>query len=174
MEGIGDPNAFGAFYRRHVDGVLAFFVRRTDAETGADLCAETFAAALAGLARYDTGRGEPVAWLYGIARHLLGRYHRSGSVERRAQRRLGMERILVDDEELARIDQSARSDVTARLLHDAMAGLPSDQRDALVARVLDESSYEEIGRRGSVTATAARQRVSRGLAHLRARIGASR
>src|SRR5215211_237330 len=38
--------SFAVFYRRHVEGVLAFFARRTrDAELAADLTAETFAGA---------------------------------------------------------------------------------------------------------------------------------
>ena len=48
-----DPEAFAQFYRRHVRGVLAYFRRRApDAETAADLAAETFAAALEGRHRY--------------------------------------------------------------------------------------------------------------------------
>ena len=44
-----DPDAFAAFYRLHVRGVIAYFRRRVrDAELAADLTAETFAAALDG------------------------------------------------------------------------------------------------------------------------------
>ena len=47
-----DAEAFGEFYRRRVDAVLAFFLRRThDREVAADLAAETFAAALSSLPR---------------------------------------------------------------------------------------------------------------------------
>lgn len=42
-----EPEAFGAFYRRHVGGVLAFFRRRTgDTQLALDLTGETFARAL--------------------------------------------------------------------------------------------------------------------------------
>ena len=48
------PEAFAVFYRRHVAGLLGYFLRRTrDAEVAADLCAETFAAALEGAHRFD-------------------------------------------------------------------------------------------------------------------------
>ena len=54
----GEPEAFGVFYRRHVRPLLGYFVRRTgDAELAADLCAETFAAALDGLRRFDPAHG---------------------------------------------------------------------------------------------------------------------
>src|SRR3954463_12764798 len=86
-----EPEAFAEFYRRHVTALLAFFVRRTrDPELAADLCAETFAAALAGAHRFRPERGPAVAWLYGIARRLLAHARRRGAVEDRARRKLGM------------------------------------------------------------------------------------
>src|SRR5919198_997435 len=91
---VDDPAAFARFYRRHVEGVIAFFHRRTgDAELAADLTAETFAAALEGCHRYAPERGAPAAWLYGIAHRQLAILHRHGRVERRARRRLGMARL---------------------------------------------------------------------------------
>lgn len=65
-------DAFGTFYDRHAQAVLRFLYRRTDcAETAADLCAETFAAAFVQRRRFrDTGTtARP--WLYGIAENLL-------------------------------------------------------------------------------------------------------
>ena len=63
------PDDFALFYRRHVRGLLGYLLRRTgDAELAADLCAETFAAALSGARRFDPERGPAVGWLYGIAR----------------------------------------------------------------------------------------------------------
>jgi DNA-directed RNA polymerase specialized sigma24 family protein len=50
----GDAHDFAAFYRRHEDAVLSFFLRRTGgADLAADLTAETFARALAGRQRFD-------------------------------------------------------------------------------------------------------------------------
>ncbi len=54
VAGRRDAEAFGLFYRRRVDAVLAFFLRRTgDRQLAADLTAETFAAALSALPRYS-------------------------------------------------------------------------------------------------------------------------
>ena len=52
----------------------------------------------------------------------------------------------------------------------ALAGLPADQREAVLARIVDERDYGEIAadlRSESV----ARKRVSRGLARLRDQLG---
>ena len=62
---------FGVFYERHVASVLSFFRRRVAGpEEAFDLTAETFAAALASLPRFEPGRTAR-AWLFAIARHKL-------------------------------------------------------------------------------------------------------
>src|SRR3954453_5590524 len=166
---VDDPAAFARFYRAHVRGVIAFFHRRTgDAETAADLTAETFAAALAGCHRYDPDRGAPAAWLYGIAHRQLATLQRHGGVERRARRRLGMARIELTDEMLERVEAIAdaeRVDVDV-----AMAALPVDQRDAVRPLVLPDPPQEESAAAQRIPPPAARQRVSRGLAALRAHL----
>ena len=168
---VADPAAFARFYRRHVRGVIAFFHRRTgDAETAADLTAETFAAALEGCHRYDPARGAPAAWLYGIAHRQLATMQRHGGVERRARRRLGMARIALTDEMLERVEAIADAERVDVEVTVAMAALPGDQRAAVRARVLDDRSYEEIAAAQRISPPAARQRVSRGLAALRAHL----
>ena len=53
-----DPAAFAALYRRFEARMLRYFVSRVgDAEVAADLTAETFAAALAGVGRFRAARG---------------------------------------------------------------------------------------------------------------------
>jgi DNA-directed RNA polymerase specialized sigma24 family protein len=65
------PEPFGVFYERHFASVLAFFRRRVRGpEEAFDLAAETFAAALAALPRFDPGPEPPQAWLFVEARHL--------------------------------------------------------------------------------------------------------
>jgi RNA polymerase sigma factor (sigma-70 family) len=161
----GEPHAFAPFYRRHVTGLLGYFVRRTrDAELAADLTAETFAAALHGVRRFQPRRGPAVAWLYGIARHQLGSALRRGAVEDRARRRLGMAPLDLTDEALERIEAAA--DVATV----ALDSLPADQRAAIEARILDERDYAEIASSTRTSEAVVRKRVSRGLAGLRSRM----
>src|SRR4051812_6066396 len=123
-----EPAAFAVFYRRHVRALLGYFLRRTrDPELAADLTAETFAAALDGCHRFRPERGPAVGWLYGIARRQLAHAQRRGAVEDRARRRLGMAPIGLDDAALEQVERLA--DTAA--LHDALAALPADQRDAV-------------------------------------------
>ena len=166
-----EPEAFAVFYRRHAESLLAYFARRTrDAELAADLTAETFAAALAGAHRHRPDRGPAVAWLYGIARRQLAHAARRGAVEDRARRRLGMAPLTLTDEALERVEALAAADASAQLLREGLEALPADQREAVLARVLDEQEYAEIAGTARTSESVVRKRVSRGLAGLRSRL----
>jgi RNA polymerase sigma factor (sigma-70 family) len=160
-----EPGAFGAFYRRHEDRVLGYFLARVgDAEVAADLTAETFAAALASAHRFRPRKEPASAWLFGIARNNLAMSRRRGRVEARARHRLGMSPLVLTDESLERI---AALDHTALALVDA---LPADQQDAVRARVIDERDYAEIAKDLRCSEAVVRKRVSRGLGTLRAHL----
>jgi RNA polymerase sigma factor (sigma-70 family) len=168
----GDADAFGRFYARHEDFVLAVFLRRVGhgkAELAADLTAETFAEALAARRSFDPSRGEARAWLYGIARHVLADSLERGRVQDRARRRMRVERVLLDDDSIARIEELTGDAALA-----ALAGLPEDQRLAVRGRVLDETDYGELARALRVSPNVVRQRVSRGLRTLRDRLEGQR
>jgi RNA polymerase sigma factor (sigma-70 family) len=160
-----DPEAFGAFYRRHERPLLSFFRRISGSvEVAADLTAETFAQALASIDRYDPVRGDPGAWLFGIARHVLARSVERGRVEDRARRRLGMARLVIDDETFERIETIASSDGAATV---ALDELPESIRDAVAGRVIGEQEYGELARSLSCSESLVRKRVSRGLERMR-------
>jgi len=165
-----DGASFEVFYRRHAERMLGYFVRRTrDAELAADLTAETFAAALAGRRRFRPAAGPASAWLFGIASKKLIDAQRRGYAERRAQRRLGMERIELTDEDIARIEGLAG--IEAGELIDVLV---PDQRVAVQAHVVEEREYAEIAQDLNVSEAVVRKRVSRGLAALRHRMGADK
>lgn len=170
----GDGEAFGAFYRRHAKPVAAFHLARMhDAQDAADLTAETFAAALQGIDRFDPERGEPVAWLFGIARNHLLTALRKGAVEQRARRRMGLERLVLDDVGLERVETAANAERVRVELREGFDALPPEQREAIALRVLLDHEYAEIAGAIGRSEVVARKRVSRGLSALRARLAAS-
>lgn len=163
-DGFHDEQAVAAFYRRYERPVAGFFARATGrGDLAADLTAETFAEALASLARFDPARGSAAAWLFGIARHVLARSRERGQVEDRARRRLGMPVLALDDEQITRIEAAAGEPQALALLDH----LPLDQREAVSARVLHERDYNEIAAELACSESVVRKRVSRGLATLR-------
>ena len=162
-----DPEAFGVFYDRHAATVLAYFQRRTAcAESAADLTAEAFAAAFCSRRRYrDTGV-PAIAWVLGIARHLLADSIRNERIEDRARRRLGLERVELDDEALRRIEELADLAPVRERLDAALAELAPDSAEAVRLRVDAELPYAEVARRLGCTEGAARVRVARALTKL--------
>jgi len=163
----GDPEACVAFYQRHLRAVLGFFLRRTgDPELTADLTAEVFAAALLAAERYRPREQPALAWLYGIAAHKLADSRRRGRVEDAARRRLALEPLAIDDADLARVEEIADPGAAEA----AVLTLPPAQRDAVLARVVDERPYAEIADEMQCSELLVRQRVSRGLRALRAQM----
>jgi RNA polymerase sigma-70 factor, ECF subfamily len=159
-----EPVAFVELYRRHAEELLRYFARRTlDPEAAAELTAETFAEAFASRRNYrDTGVNG-VAWLYGIARHQLGRFFRTGSIDAAARRRIGLPREELPADDYERIEELVDLQPIREALVDALGTLAEEQREALRLRVIDGLSYADVARRLGVAEAAARQRVSRGL-----------
>jgi RNA polymerase sigma factor (sigma-70 family) len=171
----GDGEAFGAFYRLHARRIAAFHLARThEAQDAADLTAETFAVALEALDRFDPERGEPIAWLFGIARHRLAALRRRGAVEDRARRRMGIDRTQLDDAALEQVESAAGAELVRVELREGLDALPSDQRDAVALRVLLDHEYAEVADAAGISEVVARKRVSRGLSALRARLASGK
>jgi DNA-directed RNA polymerase specialized sigma24 family protein len=81
--------SFGVFYERHFASVLFFFRRRVPGpEEAFDLAAETFAAALGSVPRFQPGPEPPQAWLFAIARHKPSEAMRSNQIQDEARRAL--------------------------------------------------------------------------------------
>ena len=153
---------FGVFYERHVASVLAFFRRRVPgAEEAFDLTAETFAAALAAVPRFEPGPEPPRAWLFAIARHKLSETLRSRRIQDEARRALAMQPIQLDDEGIDILETTARAGAVQLL-----ENLAPEQRDAIKAHHLEERGYGEIAAELRCSESVIRKRVSRGLAAL--------
>lgn len=169
---ISNPQSFAAFYRRFERPLLAFLLRATGrTDLAADLAAETFARALESAETYDPARGRADQWLFGIARNVLGSSYRQGRVESAARERLGLPRLVLDDHASETIARLAEDEDQTML---ALADLPDEQRRAIHARVLQDREYAEIAGELRCSEAVVRQRVSRGLRTLRARLAGER
>jgi DNA-directed RNA polymerase specialized sigma24 family protein len=94
---------------------------------------------------------------------------RRGQVEDRARQRLGMPARALTDRDLERIEELV--DVERGLDAQALvADLPPEQREAVLARIVHERDYRDIAAELKVSDAVVRQRVSRGLAVMRARL----
>ena len=160
----GDGDAFAELYRRYVSAITTFMRRRSPTpEVAFDLTAETFAAAAAGIGSFRARRGSFRGWLFAIACNELRGAWRRGQVEDRARRKLALERVLLDEDAIARIEELVSDDVLQR----ALSGLPPEQRAAIQARVIEEREYRDVAAQLGCSESVVRQRVSRGLKSLR-------
>jgi RNA polymerase sigma-70 factor (ECF subfamily) len=137
---------------------MAFTGSQAESE---ELVQETLLAAYDGFPQFR-GEGSVKAWLYGIARRICGRHN-----EMRARREARLK--LVHDTgrgpDASELTQEREQATRARA---ALAKLKPSEREAVVLRFHAELSFREVAIACGVDEAAARKRVSRALARLRA------
>jgi RNA polymerase sigma-70 factor, ECF subfamily len=162
-----DPAAFEAFYRDHVEAVLRFVTRRVDdPHLAADLTAEVFLAAIECASTYRAERGAPGAWLFGIARNAVSAEWRRAARERRAHARVEGRRLL-DDDDVARLQERIDAQARARDLYAAVADLPEGERAVIELIALDGLSTPEAAAVLGIRNVTARVRLHRARTALR-------
>ena len=163
-----DADDFGALYRRYAQSLLLFFQRRVhDAELAMDLMGEVFATALDRRSQYrGSDESELSGWLWAIARSTLRDHERRGVTERRGAARMGVERRMLSDREIERIEELAGLSQLRATIAERLAELPEDQRTAVQLRVIDDLTYREVADRMGVRVPTARAHVSRALRRL--------
>jgi RNA polymerase sigma-70 factor, ECF subfamily len=138
-----DPEAFEAFYRRHVEMVTRFVARRVDdPHLAADLVADVFVAVLDSAHTYRADRGTEVEWLYGVARNTLSAHRRRAARQQDLEHRIAGRRLL-DADDVSRLEDRIDAEKPARRVLAAMAGLPRSERAVLELMVIDELTIGE-------------------------------
>jgi RNA polymerase sigma factor (sigma-70 family) len=140
-------------FRRHYRDVYGFVRRRSATPAEAeDVTADVFAAAVAGLDRFEPGPTPVLAWLYTVARRRL--------VDE-ARRR---DRALVAPD--VPVSAEYGGDVTTGL-RAAIDALPEGQRTVVVLKLVHGWSFREIAHREGCTEAACKMRLARALERLR-------
>jgi RNA polymerase sigma-70 factor (ECF subfamily) len=157
----GDPQAFALFYRRHVDRLVRFAARRTsDPADAADVAAATFVVALRGAKHYDPRRGEPGAWLIGIAARLIANDRRRKVREALAMAKLES-RALLQDDDIERLVQLMDNSALARRTSEVLGQLPPQAREAVLLVGPEGMSETEAAAVVGISTVAFRMRLSR-------------
>ncbi len=140
-----DPDAFAELYRRYVDRIHAYAIRRTGSrDLAEDITAITFEKALAGFHRFRWRSGGIAPWLFRIAANELADHYRrearqSGDRAARAIDRIH-DRTVVDD--LGPVENEA----DASRLRVALDGLNPRYQRALTLRYLSDLDHEAAAR----------------------------
>lgn len=164
---VGDGDSLRDFYVLTVQEVIRFFRQRVfDDDLARDLTAETYAALLIGLRRFDPARGSAMQYLFGIANKQFLMWRRRGEVSRRHQQRAGIRLSAsaspIEDDIVEQLDR----DWLAAKVQLALDKLKPHERAAVTLRIIDQLPYDEVARRLECNEGAARVRVSRALARL--------
>lgn len=165
-----DPEAFEAFYRRHVEAVERFVARRVDDPyLAADLIADIFLAAIDSAHTYRSSRGDPRQWLYGVARNIVAAERRRSARELRAATRISG-RALIDEDDLADLLERIDAEAQARQLYEAMDALTDDDRNLVELVALDGLAVRDAAKLLGVSQVTARVRLHRARQLLRNRL----
>lgn len=165
-----DPAVFEAFYREHIGVIQAFVARRVaDPHLAADLTADVFVAAIDAAPSFQPRRGDPRAWLFGVARNVVKSEHRRADRMRRAQHRIQGRRLLEPDD-IARAEERIDAAASSREIYAALGDLPEGERAAFELHALDGFSPSEVAAVLGIRPITARVRLHRARAALRGRV----
>jgi RNA polymerase sigma-70 factor (ECF subfamily) len=156
-----DPDAFESFYRAHVEAIQRFVARRVeDPYLAADLTAEVFLAAIDSARTYRPSRGQPIGWLYGVARNVMAAERRRSARDLRAGNRVAG-RALIDEDDLVRLEERIDAQARTRALYRAMDELSEAERAVLELVALDGLAVKEAAKVLGLRPVTARVRLHR-------------
>lgn len=156
-----DPGELEEFYRRHIQKVLSFVVRRVgDPEEAADLAADVFVAVMESSDSFDPRRGRAVPWLLGVAANVSSARQRQAGRQAQVETRV-RGRCLLDADDYGRLEERIDAERPARRLFNVMANLPEGQRQVLELVVLEELTPTETARALGISPATARMRLTR-------------
>jgi RNA polymerase sigma-70 factor (ECF subfamily) len=154
--------ALGLCARHHADAVgrlcMALLGSQAEAE---DLTQETL---LSAHDAFSSFRAESSlrAWLLGIARHKCARYLERRALRESKLRLVGETEPAVGNEELVLMQQKAS------FARASLSEVRPSEREALLLRYVSDLTYREVAEACGIDEAAARKRVSRAIARLRA------
>ncbi|WEK14472.1 MAG: sigma-70 family RNA polymerase sigma factor [Candidatus Microbacterium phytovorans] len=150
---------FAARFRRHYNEVLRFLERRVaDREDASELAGDVFRVAWQ---RFSPGSRAERAWLYAIARNVLGDHYRRTARQATADQALNSA-ALIEAQTV-----SSRGPADHPILT-ALATLPATDQEAIRLRYWEHLSTAEVAEVLGITPVAARVRLHRARKQLRA------
>jgi RNA polymerase sigma-70 factor (ECF subfamily) len=170
----GGPDAFAIFFRRHLQSVTLYGVRRcSHPEDVADLVSDTFFIALQAAGRYIPETDTALPWLFGIARRVLAKQRRGAAGIRRLLVKSTNSQSLISTSEEDAIASAIDAARQRPALEEALSSLSHVERQVLELVAYDGLSPGEAAVVLNVTPNAARLRLSRARRHLRQTIESS-
>jgi RNA polymerase sigma-70 factor (ECF subfamily) len=159
----GDKEAFGLLYDHYHGSVYRFLYYRTRSATLAeDLCSETFFRALRSMNGFRWQGKDFGAWLMTIARNLCTDHFKAG----RTRLELTTEDMSLHDDATEGPESAVLASLTNEILLEALADLPTEQRECLIMRFLQGMSIAETAQALERSDGAVKQLQLRGVRNL--------
>lgn len=165
----GDARAMDRLVERHAGAVYAFARRMVgDGPAAEDLVQEVWLKVLRGAAAFD-GRSRFTTWLFAVTRnacldHARRRRREPAVEEPRPDEGPGVDGVA--DPSPPVIDRVARRELS-RLLEQAVAALPLEQREVFLLREQTDMSFQEISAALGVPRDTVKSRMRYALGHVR-------
>ena len=158
-----DANArFEQLYRDYAGRVLAYALRRTDAELAYEVVAETFVVVWRRLERVPT---EPLPWLLGVARRVLANERRSSE-----RRRSLLVELAANEQLRPRVQIETEPVAKVRAVANAITALPENDQELLKLVIWDGLSTKDAAVVMGYTSGACRVRIHRAKRRLAAQL----
>lgn len=164
----GNAAALHALYRRCQPRLYSYLARLSGRpEVAQDLSSEVWCRAASKLytLRPDS---QLLPWLFTIARNLFFSYCRWRSRDEHYLNELGRLQLSADPPPTP-LEASLRSEREARL-EQALAGLPAIYRETVILVAIEGFTHEQAAQVAGISASAVRQRFSRGIRLLKERV----
>ncbi len=158
-----DAAAWDELYDEHAPELYGFVFRlvRGDPQTAGDVFQDTWLDAIRHIGQFDPKRGELRSWLYGITRRRIALHWRQQQTRRgasaAARDEIDLESFggaIVPDDVLEHLEQAA-------VVQASLLALPSDRRQVLVEKYVEERSVAQIAARAGKSAKAVESLLSR-------------
>lgn len=162
-----DPAPIEPLFRAHFDAIFRYAAYRIGRDAALDVASETFAQALKSLGALDPER-DARAWLFGIAGNLL-RHHRRAELRRLR----AYARAAAPEDAGSWFDETGTGKLTRDSLVEALAGLDTRDRDALLLFAWADLSYDEIAGAMAIPVGTVRSRIHRSRQVLRRALATS-
>ena len=157
----GDTESFGRIYDAFLTPVYRYVVFRFPEEMAEDLVADIFVKVWEKINSYRPFFGVPfAAWLFRIARHTVIDAYRS----MRGFEELSEE--LVDENHENNPEKKTETDLSVRVVRQALDGLPKDYREILLMHYMAGLSHREVAKSLKMTEGYVRQLKFRALKKL--------
>ena len=170
--GAGDERAFRELFARYaaVAHALAFRLVR-QAQVAEEIVQEAFLAVWRTPERFDPSRGSVRSWLMGTVHHrAVDAVRREQAQRRRADQAAALVPRIADDptdDVLSALDLPRER----RLVQEALAGLPDEQRDVIYRMYFDGMSQSQIAERTGLPLGTVKSRTLLAMRRLRINLG---